>query len=55
MIIAPGVFNFSKILIFLIVRGIKGQKMLENEKKLSVWLHIAGTIHLMFVIYGVHV
>ena len=35
MIISPGVFlHFFKILIFCVVRGVKGQEMVENDKKL---------------------
>ena len=38
-------FHFFKILIFPVVRGIKGQKAVQNDKKiLSVALHISGTI-----------
>ena len=54
MIISPDVFHFFKILICGIVRGVKGQKSVQNDI-LSVTLHISGTIHHMIVIYGTHV
>ena len=55
MIISLGVFfNFFKVLIFWVVRGVKGQKNSQNDKKMSVMLHISGTIH-MIVIYGTQV
>ena len=54
MIISPGVFFiFFKIMIFLVVRWVKGQK---NEPKwpkvLSFMLDISGTMHYTNVIYG---
>ena len=56
MVISSGVFfHFYKILIFQIVRGVKGQNLVQNNKKFSVTLHISGTIHHMNVIYGTHV
>ena len=57
MIISSGIFSiFLKILIFWVHRGVKGQKTVQNDKKLSVALHIAGIIHHnMIVIYGVNV
>ena len=43
---------FWKILIFWIHRGGKGQKTVQNNKKImSVVLHISGTIYHMTVIY----
>ena len=36
---------FFKILIFWVVRGVKGQKIVQNNKFLSVALHISRTIH----------
>ena len=33
MIISPGVFFYVKILIFQVVKGLKGQKMTQNVKK----------------------
>ena len=35
---------FFKILIFWVVRRVKGQKMSQNHKKLSVSLRILGTV-----------
>ena len=57
MIISRGVFFiFFKIMIFWVIRWVKGQKMNQNDKKiLSVMLDISGTIHHMIVIYGTHV
>ena len=54
MIISPCVFFiFSKFLIFWIVRGVKGQQMVQNDKKiLSITLNISGTIHQMIIIYS---
>ena len=55
MVISPGVFfHFHKIFIFQIVRGVKGQNLVQNNKKFSVTLQISGTIHHMNVIYGTH-
>ena len=46
-------FRCFEILIFWAVRGVKGQKMAQNDKKiLSSALHISGTIYHTFVIYG---
>ena len=40
---------------FQVVRGVKGQKMVQNEKKiLFVALYISETIHTMIFIYGTH-
>ena len=33
MIISPGLLHFLKILIFWVVRGVKGQKLVQNDKK----------------------
>ena len=54
MVISPGVFfSFSKFWFFRLVKGVKGQKTVQNDKKiLSVTLHISGNIHHMIVIYG---
>ena len=48
-------FNFFKILIFWVVSGVKGQKIVQNDKKNSVSLHTSGTIHQIIVIFGTHV
>ena len=54
--ISRWIFHFFKILIFGVVRGVKVQKMVQNDKKiLSVMLHISGTIHHIIVMYGSHV
>ena len=46
-------FNFIKIVIFWVVRWIKGQKNgLKWEKIHSVTVHISGTIHHMIFIYA---
>ena len=56
MIIYSGVFLiFLKILIFWVHREVKGLKMVQNDKKLSVALHILGTTHHMIVIYAANV
>ena len=47
-----GVFFFFFNLIFRTVSGVKGQRMAQNDKKLSVMLHMAGTIHHMILING---
>ena len=42
MIISSGVFfHFSKILIFWVHRGVKGQKMVQNDKKFCLLLSIS--------------
>ena len=55
MTISPGVFfHFFDIFIFQDVRGVKGQKMAQDDKKnLSVAVDISGTIYHMIVIYGI--
>ena len=51
--ISRRVFHFFKISIFWVVGGVKGQKVVQNDKKiLSVVLHISGAIHYIIVIYG---
>ena len=45
-------FHFFKILIFWVLREVKGQKTVQNDKKLCVVLHISGTMHYVIVIYG---
>ena len=55
MMISQGFFSFFQILIFWFVRGVKEEKMVQNDKKiLSVALYISGTIHMIFI-YGTHV
>ena len=48
-------FIFYKILFSGLLRSIKKEKMAQNDKILSIMLHILGTIHYMIVIYGRHV
>ena len=57
MMISPGAFfHFFKILIFWVVRRVKGQKNSPKwQKTLSFALYISGTIHHMILIYGTHV
>ena len=43
---------FFFILFFWVVRGVKGQKITQNGKTLSVTVHISGIIHHMLVLYG---
>ena len=45
-------FSFFQNFHFRVVRGVKGQKIDQNDKKISVALHISETIHHMIVIYG---
>ena len=46
-------FRFFKSLIFRVVSGVKGQNMVQIDKKImSVVLGISGTVHHMIVIYG---
>ena len=46
------IFFFS-FFFFQAARGVKGQKMAQDDKKvLSGALHISGTIYDMIVIYG---
>ena len=58
MMISPGLFSFF-IFSFLMVLGgggVKGQKIAQDDQKiLSVELHISGTIHHMILINGTHV
>ena len=45
--ISPGFFFIFDIFIFQGVRGVKGQKIAQDDQKiLSVELHISGTTHL---------
>ena len=49
-------FFIFDIFIIWAGRGVKGQKMAQDDKKiLSVALHISGTTHHMILIYGTHV
>ena len=53
IIISPGAFFNVKILIFQVVKGLKGQKMSQNVENL--FPYISGTIYHMIYIYGTHV
>ena len=53
MITSPNVFFNLKILIFRVVRGLKGQNRVQNDKKFC--LSHSGTVHHMIVIFGTHV
>ena len=55
MIMSSAFFDFFKIMIFLAIRGLKGQKWYKMTKILSVALHISGAIHHMIFIYGTYV
>ena len=46
--------HFSEIIFFGVSRGVKGQKMAQNDKKLSVALHILESIHHVIVFFGGH-
>ena len=49
--ISKGFLNFFEIFIFQAFRGVKGQKIAQDDKKiLAVALHISETIHYMFLI-----
>ena len=48
-------YVFFQIFILTVVSWVKGQKMAQNDKKLSVALHISGSIHHMIVICGTQV
>ena len=46
MIISPGiVLEFLKILVFGVVSGIKGQKMVQNDKKLYFYFFNWDSLH----------
>ena len=51
--ISADVFFIFKVLNFQVVKGVKGQKMVQNDKKnLPVARHISVTIHHMIIICG---
>ena len=56
MMMSLGFFKYFRILILRVVkgRGVKGQKMVQSEKKFCRTLHISGIIHMIFI-YGTHV
>ena len=47
--------NGQNVLIFLIVSGVKVQKMPQNDKMMSLTLHISRSTHHTIVIFGTHV
>ena len=57
MISPDAFFIFSKFWFsaLLELRGFKGQKMAQNDKKNSVTLHISGTVPHMIMVFGTHV
>ena len=52
-IISPDFFHFFKILIFWVVRRVKGQKLTQNDKS-SVAAYISGTMHHRIFTHGTH-
>ena len=44
--------HFAEVLFFGVSSGLKEQKMVQNDKKLSVVLHISDSIHHMIMIFG---
>ena len=55
MIISPGLFfHFFKILIFRVFRGIKGQKMVQNDIKLSLSCSIYQEPYIKWLSFMVH-
>ena len=54
MIISPGMFLISQNFDFPGCQGVKGQKMSQNDKCLSVAPYISGIIYHMIFIYGAH-
>ena len=46
--------HFSEIIFFGVSSGVKGQKMAQNDKKLSAVLHISESIHHVIVFFGGH-
>ena len=56
MMISPGFVFIFDIFIFQAVRGLKWQKMAQDDKKImSVVFHISGTIHHIILIYDTYV
>ena len=55
MIISLGVFfQFFKILIFQVVRGVKGQKMVQNDKKFCLSRFISQEPYIIWQSFMVH-
>ena len=56
VIISPGVFViFSKVLIFLVHRGVKGQKIAQNDKKLCPLHSISQEPYIIWPSFMVHI
>ena len=47
-------FNFFKILIFWIVRGVKGKKMVQNDKKICLLHSISQEPYIIWLSFMVH-
>ena len=54
MIIFPGVFFNFKILAFWVVRGLKGQKMAQNDKKFCLSHSICQELYIIWYWFLVH-
>ena len=54
IIISPGVFFNFKILIFWVVRGLKGQKMAQNDKKFCLSHSISQEPYIIWLWFLVH-
>ena len=52
--ISRSFFLFFKILIFWVVRGVKGQKMAQNEKKLCLSCSISQEPYIIWFLFMVH-
>ena len=55
-LISPGIFFiFSKLLIFQVVRGVKGQKMVQNNKKFCQPHFISQESFIIWLSFIVHI
>ena len=50
-----GVFSIFSKLTFPVMRRVKGQKMVQIDKKNSETLHISGSVHHIIMIFGTRV
>ena len=55
MIRYPSIFHFLKILIFWVVRGVTGQKIVQNDKKFWVSCSISLEPYVMWLSFMLHV
>ena len=56
MIISPGsFFHFFKILIFRVVRGMKGQKTVQNDKKFCLLYSMSQEPYIIWLSFIVHI